>query len=207
MLSENLQKQLDQNIPKKDQARFIEQAVKEKLTSLDTKPEKTLDARLKKNSNRSAHGKVREDKNFSEHKADDGFSGFVELYTDGGARGNPGVAGGGFVIFKNGSKVHEGSEFFGHKTNNQSEYLALRLGLREAYEQFAEAKVDCYMDSELIVKQMNGEYKVKNKDLKPIYEEVRRIADQFKQFTVRHIDRSQNKLADELANKAMDRGC
>ncbi len=170
MLSDYLQKKLDQQISKKEQAQFIEEAVKEKL---------------------------------NQHIAIN-LGDKIELFTDGGARGNPGIAGGGFVIYKNGTKVLDGSEFFGHKTNNQSEYLALRLGLREAYQKFPEAKLDCYMDSELIVKQMRGEYKIKSVQLRPIYEEVRRIADQFKQFTIRHVDRSQNGVADALANRAMD---
>ena len=130
----------------------------------------------------------------------------IDIFTDGGSRGNPGPAGGGFAIYQGGKLVKEGSEFFGEKTNNQAEYLALRLALREAYEEYGEFKINCFMDSQLAVEQMNGNYKVKSENVKPLYEEVRRIADQFKSFTITHVRREQNKLADELANKAMDRG-
>lgn len=129
----------------------------------------------------------------------------IELYTDGGSRGNPGIAGGGFVAYKNGKRALEGSEFFGEKTNNQSEYLALRMGLREVYAHYPNAKVKCYLDSQLAVEQMCGNYKVKSDKVKPLFEEARRIADQFKSFSIQHIDRSQNAEADRLANEAMDR--
>lgn len=130
----------------------------------------------------------------------------IEVYVDGGARGNPGPAGGGFVIYKNGKLTKKGGEFFGVKTNNQAEYLALRLALRETYSHFENAPINCFMDSELVVRQMKGEYKVKNAALKPLFEEVRRIADQFKLFTINHIPREENYLADKLANQAMDEG-
>lgn len=130
----------------------------------------------------------------------------IEIYVDGGARGNPGPAGGGFVIYQNGKAVKKGSDFFGEKTNNQAEYLALRMALREAYARFENAPINCFMDSELVVRQMKGEYKVKNANIKALYEEVRRIADQFKIFTIHHIPREQNYLADKLANQAMDAG-
>lgn len=129
----------------------------------------------------------------------------IEVYTDGGSRGNPGIAGGGFVVFKNGENVLEGSEYFGQKTNNQSEYLALRTALRETYARFPDTNIQCFMDSQLIVEQMKGNYKVKNAALRPIFEEVSRIAAQFKNFTITHIPREQNELADALANRAMDR--
>lgn len=128
----------------------------------------------------------------------------IELFVDGGSRGNPGPSGGGFVIFKNGKLVGKGQEFFGHLTNNQAEYLALRLALREAYRLFGDAPLACYMDSQLVVEQMNGNYKVKKPHLKPLFAEVRRIADQFKSFVISHIPREENYLADELANRAMD---
>lgn len=130
----------------------------------------------------------------------------IEVYIDGGSRGNPGSAGGGFVIFENGRKAAEGSEFFGERTNNQAEYLALRLALREVYDRFKDSPIDCYMDSQLVVEQMNGNYKVKSENVKPLFQEVRRIADQFKSFTISHVPREKNTLADALANRAMDRG-
>jgi ribonuclease HI len=129
----------------------------------------------------------------------------VEVFVDGGSRGNPGPAGGGFGAYKNGKLVLKGSEYFGEKTNNQAEYLALRLALREVYEKFGDLKVKCYMDSQLVVEQMNGNYKVKSENVRPLFTEVERITSQFKDFKIEHVKREQNKLADELANKAMDR--
>lgn len=128
----------------------------------------------------------------------------LEIYTDGGSRGNPGSAGGGFVIYKGGQLALQGSEYFGEKTNNQAEYLALRLALREAYDNFPDAHVKCFLDSKLAVEQMNGNFKVKSENVRPLFEEVRRIADQFVSFSIQHIPRAQNKLADQLANEAMD---
>lgn len=132
----------------------------------------------------------------------------LAVYIDGGARGNPGPAGGGFAVYVNGKVVMKGSEFFGEKTNNQAEYLALRLALREVYAKFGDGnlELDCFMDSQLVVQQMNGNYKVKNANIKPLFQEVRRIADQFKHFSISHIPREENALADSLANQAMDRG-
>ncbi|MBU0727874.1 ribonuclease HI family protein [Patescibacteria group bacterium] len=129
----------------------------------------------------------------------------VEVFVDGGSRGNPGIAGGGFGIYRGGKLAHKGSEYFGTKTNNQAEYLALRLALRETYAKFPDLRVKCYMDSQLVVEQMNGNYKVKSPDLRPIFEELQQITQQLKGFSIEHVRREQNKLADDLANQAMDR--
>lgn len=128
----------------------------------------------------------------------------IEIYTDGGSRGNPGPAGGGFVIYCDGKLKTKGSIYFGEKTNNQAEYLALREALREAYAKFKDCKIICYLDSKLAVEQMNGNYKVKSDNVRPLFQEVRRIADQFKNFSIHHIPRAENKEADQLANDAMD---
>lgn len=128
----------------------------------------------------------------------------VDVFVDGGSRGNPGPSGGGFVVFRGAEKVLEGSEYYGEKTNNQSEYLALRTALREIYSKFPDLGVHCFMDSQLVVEQMNGNYKVKSQNVRPFFEEVSRIADQLKSFTIKHIEREQNALADALANRAMD---
>jgi len=131
----------------------------------------------------------------------------IEIYVDGGSRGNPGYSGGGFVIFENGKIFTEGSEYYGKKTNNQSEYLALIDALRKAYEKLGtNAEIQVYMDSKLAVEQMNGNWKVKSENVRPLYQEARRIADQFKNFSISHIRREKNTLADKLANDAMDRG-
>lgn len=130
----------------------------------------------------------------------------IEIFTDGGSRGNPGPSGGGFVIYKKGKKVAEGSNYYGVKTNNQSEYLALRDALREAHAQFGDTSISCYMDSQLAVEQINGNYKVKSPNVKPLYEEVIAIVTQFKGFQISHVRREENTVADALANKAMDQG-
>ncbi len=128
----------------------------------------------------------------------------IDLFVDGGSRGNPGIAGGGFAVFRGVENVLEGSEFYGTKTNNQAEYLALRTALRETYERFPDANIHCFMDSQLVVEQMKGNYKVKSANVRPLYDEVSRIAEQFTSFTIEHIEREQNGLADRLANEAMD---
>lgn len=130
----------------------------------------------------------------------------IEVYTDGGSRGNPGPSGGGYAIYRGGKLVAKGSNFYGDMTNNQAEYLALRDALRHAHEKYSELKVACYMDSKLAVEQMNGDWKVKSEKVRPIFEEVRRIADQFKHFSIKHVPREENAMADSLANRAMDRG-
>jgi len=130
----------------------------------------------------------------------------VKIYVDGGSRGNPGSSGGGFAIYPPDGSPIQGSEYYGIKTNNQSEYLALRSALREAFTLFPEANIHCFMDSELVVRQMQGHYKVKNQQLRSIYEEVSRIAQQFNSFMITHVRRELNTVADGLANEAMDRG-
>ena len=124
----------------------------------------------------------------------------LAVYIDGGSRGNPGPAGGGFAVYKNGKIVEKGSEFYVVKTNNQAEYMALGLALRTIQEKFGEAvEVNCFMDSKLAVEQMNGNWKVKSENVKPLFRDARKIADQFKSFTISHIPREENAVADSLA--------
>ena len=128
------------------------------------------------------------------------------IHSDGGARGNPGPAGIGVVIYNEKAKlVAEISRFLGVSTNNQAEYRALIAGLEKAVELGADS-VDCYLDSELVVKQINHEYKVKNKELAPLFLKVYNLLTKFKSYNFRHVPREQNKEADCLANEAMDRG-
>ncbi len=131
--------------------------------------------------------------------------GGLELFADGGSRGNPGPSGGGFALYQKGKLVMKGSEYFGEKTNNQAEYLALRLGMRRAYEEYGDLPLRCYMDSQLVVEQLNGRYKVKSSSILALHQEVSRIKEQFSSFAIQHIPREQNKVADRLANEAMDR--
>lgn len=128
------------------------------------------------------------------------------IYTDGGARGNPGPAGIGAAIYDQAHRpVGEISEYLGVATNNQAEYRALIAALRRASELGA-VELECYLDSELVVKQLNHEYKVKNKDLAPLFLTIHNLSLNFKKITYRHIPRERNKEADRLANEAMDRG-
>jgi ribonuclease HI len=128
------------------------------------------------------------------------------IFTDGGARGNPGKAGVGVVIYNTKKEtIFEASKYLGETTNNVAEYSALILALKKAKELKAE-KITCYADSELMVKQLNREYKVKNAGLAPLFLEVYNLSLGFKQISYHHVRREQNKRADELANEAMDRG-
>jgi len=128
------------------------------------------------------------------------------IYTDGGARGNPGPAGIGAAIYDHEHKpVAEISQYLGVATNNQAEYKALIAALNKASELGA-SELECYLDSELVVKQLNHEYKVKNKDLAPLFLTIHNLSLNFKKISYRHVPRERNKEADRLANEAMDRG-
>lgn len=127
-------------------------------------------------------------------------------YTDGGARGNPGPAGIGAVIYNEKyGVIAEISRYLGVATNNQAEYQALIAAFKKAKELGA-TELDCYLDSELVVKQLRHEYKVKNKDLAPLFLTVYNLALNFQKITYTHIPREKNQAADKLANEAMDRG-
>jgi len=128
------------------------------------------------------------------------------IYSDGGARGNPGPAGCGFVIFDNEKKVlFEGAKYIGHTTNNQAEYQALLFGLQKIVELGDVDSVKCYLDSELAVKQLNKIYKMKNKDLKVHFDKIQLINYNLGSvISYYHVRREQNKHADRLANEAMD---
>jgi ribonuclease HI len=130
------------------------------------------------------------------------------IYTDGGARGNPGPAGIGIVIEDDGKIVGEIKKYLGDNlTNNWAEYQALIAGLGELVERdYAKRKLEVRMDSELIVKQMKGEYKVKHPDLKPLHMQVRELLHHFPHTTFTHIPREKNKIADRLVNEAIDGG-
>ena len=128
----------------------------------------------------------------------------VFLYTDGGSRGNPGPAGIGVVILDSAKKrIKELYKYIGETTNNIAEYNALIHGLEEAAKLNAD-EVVINMDSELIAKQLNGEYRVKDSDIKPLFEKALGILKNFKAFEIKHIERSKNKEADKLVNKAIN---
>ena len=126
------------------------------------------------------------------------------LYADGGSRGNPGPAGIGAVILDaKKKKVKEVFKYIGETTNNIAEYSALIAGLEEV-KSLGGDEVTVNLDSELVVKQINGEYRVKNAEIKPLFEKAIGALKNFKSFEIRHIDRSKNKEADKLVNKAIN---
>lgn len=127
------------------------------------------------------------------------------IYTDGGARGNPGPAGIGVVIYnEDGDIVLKKSEYIGKQTNNQAEYHALIFGLNEALNLKAKS-VNFYLDSELVTKQMRGEYRVKNKNIYSLYEIASGLANRLDDIKFIHVGRENNKEADLLVNKALNR--
>lgn len=127
------------------------------------------------------------------------------LRFDGGSRGNPGVAGAGMVLYDDkGDEIWSGWKFHSEETtNNVAEYLGLLSGLKCA-ESFGVRQLIAEGDSELIVKQLNGDYKVKNEGLKKMYNACVEVAERFEYFEIRHIPRAENSRADWLANHAMD---
>ena len=126
------------------------------------------------------------------------------IYTDGGARNNPGPAGiGAILLDEKGNEAAVISEYIGEATNNQAEYRAVAAAIKKAKELGAE-ELEFYLDSELAVKQLNREYKVKNKDLAPLFAQVYNAVLGFKKVSFNHIPREQNKEADRLVNLAID---
>ena len=126
-----------------------------------------------------------------------------QLNTDGGSRGNPGVAGIGISLAKDGEERVGAGCFIGTATNNHAEYCALIWGLENALA-LGVRELAVQADSELMVKQMNGAYRVKNPDLKALYARAQRLAARFEAVSFAHVRRERNKRADALANEAMD---
>ena len=128
----------------------------------------------------------------------------IYLYVDGAARGNPGPAGIGVVLFdENKKRIKDFYKFLGNTTNNIAEYNALIYGLQEALAIGAK-EVVVNLDSELVALQLKGEYRVKNLKLKPLFEQAVHMLDKLDKIEVKHIDRKENKEADKLANKAIN---
>jgi ribonuclease HI len=125
------------------------------------------------------------------------------MHIDGAARGNPGPAAYAVVLMRPEQPVIEEAQPIGRATNNFAEYTALVEGLGLATE-LGVKKLVVHSDSELLVKQMNGEYRVKNPDLLDLYHEAKRLIGRFERVTLSHIRREQNKRADELGNEALD---
>ncbi len=126
------------------------------------------------------------------------------LYTDGGARGNPGPAGiGARLLAASGEVVEELADFIGTATNNVAEYQALLSGLELALDHDVQ-RLDVFLDSELVVRQVNGEYKVKDAGLKPLHAQACLLLSRFHEVGVKHVRREQNAEADALVNQAID---
>ncbi len=127
-------------------------------------------------------------------------------HVDGGARGNPGPAGYGVVMKDSGGRgVAELSQFLGHRTNNYAEYSGLLAALDYALQHGYKA-LEVISDSELLVKQMNGQYKVRSPLLLDLHQRAKSLSGRLDWFKIRHVLRAKNREADELANRAMDRG-
>lgn len=125
------------------------------------------------------------------------------LYCDGASRGNPGEAGCGALLVDPSGKKIPFNKYLGVKTNNQAEYAALILGLLELKKIKAQ-DIEIRADSQLIVRQMLGEYRVKHPDLIPLYQEAKSLLENFHQVDIKHIYREENGEADKLANEALD---
>jgi ribonuclease HI len=131
-------------------------------------------------------------------------SNVLTIHTDGGARGNPGPAAYAYVIQRDGAPPLEEAGLIGKATNNQAEYAALIAALEHAERLGVQHRLAIHSDSELMVKQMNGAYRVKDEQLKPMYEKARRLASRFALVEIRHVPRGQNAWADRLYNEALD---
>ncbi len=133
-----------------------------------------------------------------------GQIGQCRLFTDGASRGNPGEAGAGAVLLDGNNRELLGlSQYLGRCTNNVAEYKALLLGLEQALRLGCKT-VDIFLDSELIVRQILGQYKVKNETLKPLYAKARKHLAAMENWTIQHVPRADNARADELANRGID---
>jgi ribonuclease HI len=129
----------------------------------------------------------------------------LNIHTDGASRGNPGAAAFAYVIERDGAELIEEAGCLGRMTNNQAEYTALVKALEHALELGAANRLLVHSDSELLVKQMRGEYRVKNEDLRDLYEAAQDLVRRFRgPVTFRHVRRGDNSRADALCNEALD---
>ena len=127
----------------------------------------------------------------------------LTIYTDGASRNNPGESGAGVYILQDGVPFEQIARYLGTTTNNVAEYSAAIIGLEHAVKVGAR-RVSLFADSELLVKQINGQYKVKNEGLKLLHAKARELIARIGSVAVQYIPREQNKEADALANKAID---
>lgn len=128
----------------------------------------------------------------------------VKLFGDGGSRGNPGPAASGWVVYdSNDQVILEGGYYLGITTNNQAEYTALKLGLKDAHKLGAK-RVEVYMDSLLVINQMKGLWKIKNQDLFALNSACKQLAREFEEISYTHVPRARNSAADRMVNVTLD---
>lgn len=132
----------------------------------------------------------------------------VNIYCDGGARGNPGPAAAAYVVFKDKKIIRKDSKFLGEKTNNFSEHMAVCLALTWLIKNFKLLSISTasfFLDSQLVVNQLNGKYKIKSSNLKPLVVKSKKLEKKFIGIiSYKHIPREENKIADSLVNNKID---
>jgi len=155
-----------------------------------------------KGTKKTAAPEPRQQNLFSKHPEKKALA--CRLFTDGASRGNPGEAGAGIVLLDDSNReLAARSLYLGRCTNNVAEYQALLLGLKTAFE-LGCRKLSIFMDSQLIVRQIQGRYKVKSADLKPLFDQVKNLLADLDGWSITHVLRAENKRADEMANKGID---
>jgi ribonuclease HI len=133
----------------------------------------------------------------------------LKIFSDGGSRNNPGKAACAFVVFKNGKLIYKQSKYLGIKTNNEAEYLGLKRALSWT-ESFLKSQkdissIEIFMDSELVVKQLNGVYKIKSEKLSAIHDQIKGIIQKLNSnLIIKHVKREENIIADKLVNETLD---
>ncbi len=126
----------------------------------------------------------------------------IEIYIDGASQGNPGKAAVGYLIYNGGQLVKKEGIYLGIQTNNFAEYMALIFALVESMD-MNQKKAKVFSDSQLLCEQINGKYKVKNKNIYPLFVLAKNIIAKFEEFSITHIDREKNEEADKLAEEAI----
>ena len=189
-------------------ASFLNNSAEKSLGSVDTNTDKARNSNTEASmfsKNDAIYGKFKEnEKAFSSAKASLNPSDNFVMFFDGGSRGNPGNAGSGYVIYTAKSqKVYSNYANIGIGTNNKAEYSGMIFGMKSALD-LGIKNLEIRGDSDLVIKQMKGEYRVKNEGLKPLYQEACRLAKMFNKISYTWVPRSENSEADALSNKAMD---
>lgn len=132
----------------------------------------------------------------------------LKIYTDGGARGNPGPSAAAFVVIEGGKVMHKGTEFLGKKTNNEAEYAGVIIALKwllQKKDEYKKREILFCLDSELVTRQLVGQYKVKSKNLQPLITEVKKLERELgARVNYTYVPREKNRLADSLLNETID---